>query len=105
MQKWQSTASAPDVFDNPGGLMRRCTWCIAVVMCAFVLGTDIATAQVEITSDTTTIKLTGRLHLQFNHTSAEGAELPTTFFVRRARLTAEITVNDFVYGKIQPEYG
>jgi hypothetical protein len=74
-------------------------------MSVFVVGAEVATAQVEFTSDAATINLKGRVHIQFNHTSADAAELPTTFFVRRARLTAEITVNDFVYGKLQPEYG
>ncbi len=86
-------------------MRRRMSWCIAAVVGALALGANVATAQVEISSNATKIKLTGRLHLQFNQTSAEGAALPTTFFVRRARVTAEITVNDFIYGKIQPEYG
>ena len=86
--------------------MRRCTWVwMSVVMGALVLGANVAAAQVEITSTATRINLTGRAQIQFNHTSAEAAQLPTTFLVRRLRLTAEVTVNDFVYGKLQPEYG
>ncbi|MGD2136446.1 MAG: porin, partial [Gemmatimonadales bacterium] len=61
-------------------------------------------AQVEITSKATTIKLTGRAHTQFDHTSVDGAP-SSTFTLRRARIVAEVTVNDFVFGKVEPEYG
>ena len=64
-----------------------------------------ANAQVEIKSKAMEITLTGRLHMQWNHTSSTDAAVPSTFFVRRARLTAEIKVSDFISGKIQPEYG
>jgi len=86
--------------------MRGCrVWCTAAVVGALTAGANTAQAQVEITSKATRINLSGRAQIQFNHTSAEAAQLPTTFFVRRLRLTAEVTVNDFVYGKLQPEYG
>ncbi len=64
-----------------------------------------AGAQVVIKSKAVEITLAGRLHMQWNHTSSTGAAVASTFFVRRARLTAEIKVNDFISGKIQPEYG
>jgi hypothetical protein len=78
----------------------------AAVVAAAVMGlARPAHAQVEISSKAMEIKLTGRVQLQFNHTSDSAALIPSTFFVRRARLTAEIKVNDFISGKIQPEYG
>ncbi len=63
-----------------------------------------ATGQVEIHSKAMEITLTGRLHAQFNSTSVAG-EPSSEYLVRRARLTAEIKVNDFVSGKIQPDFG
>ena len=64
-----------------------------------------AQAQVEIKSNALEIKFTGRLHMQWNQTSSTNAAVASTFFVRRARLTAEVKVSDFISGKIQPEYG
>ena len=78
----------------------------AAVVVAAVMGiARPAHAQVEISSKAMEIKLTGRVQLQFNHTSDSAALIPSTFFVRRARLTAEIKVNDFISGKIQPVHG
>ena len=64
-----------------------------------------ANAQVEIKSNAMEITLAGRLHMQWNHSSSTDAAVTSTFFVRRARLTAEVKVTDFISGKIQPEYG
>ena len=63
-----------------------------------------AAAQVEVKSRAVELTITGRVHTQFNSTSVEG-EPASEFLIRRARLTAEIKVNDFVSGKIQPDYG
>jgi hypothetical protein len=64
-----------------------------------------AWAQVEIKSKAIEITLSGRVHMQWNQTSSTNAAVASTFFVRRARLTAEVKINDFISGKIQPEYG
>jgi len=64
-----------------------------------------AMAQLEIKSKAMEIKFTGRVHMQWNQTSVTDAAVASTFFVRRARLSAEIKVTDFISGKIQPEYG
>jgi Phosphate-selective porin O and P len=61
-------------------------------------------AQVELRSRAARLTITGRVHTQWNHTSVN-SEISSTFFVRRARLTAEIKINDFISGKVQPEYG
>jgi hypothetical protein len=68
-------------------------------------GAQPAHAQVEISSKAMSMKINGRVHFQFNHTSVESAQLPTTFFVRRARLSIDVKVNDFVSGRVQPEFG
>lgn len=64
-----------------------------------------AGAQVVVSSKAMELRIDGRLHFQYNQTSAEGAQLSNTFFVRRARLEVEARINDFVSGRIQPEFG
>jgi len=59
---------------------------------------------VEVTSKAKEINLTGRVHTQWNSSSVEG-ELSNEFFIRRARITAEVVLNDVVSGKVQPDYG
>jgi hypothetical protein len=61
-------------------------------------------AEVVLKSKATEIKLTGRAHTQFNTSSVEG-EIGSEFFIRRARITAEVKLNDFVHGKVQPDFG
>ncbi len=61
-------------------------------------------AQVEVKSRAVEITLTGRVHSQFNTTSVLD-EPETEFLVRRARFTADVKVNDFVSGRVQPDYG
>jgi hypothetical protein len=54
------------------------------------------------------VRLTGRIQVQYNTTSAEEAEsgaLPwSTFETRRIRLAAQIAVDDWITGMIEPEY-
>jgi len=49
------------------------------------------------------ISFTGRVHAQWNTSSAEGA-IDSEFVLRRARISARVQVNDLVSGKIQPEF-
>ncbi len=60
--------------------------------------------QVPIQSRATEITITGRVHTQFNTTSVD-AEPGSEFLIRRARLTAVVKIDDFISGKIQPDYG
>jgi hypothetical protein len=62
-------------------------------------------AQVQLSSKSMELKIDGRIHFQYNHTSAAEALLGNTFFIRRARLEIEAKVNDFISGRIQPEFG
>lgn len=62
-----------------------------------------AAAQTPITvANGATLEFTGRLHSQFAASSVEGAG--STFFTRRARITVELSVNELLDAKIQPEY-
>lgn len=63
-----------------------------------------ARAQVTIDSRAVEITLTGRVHLQWNSSSV-GEEISNEFLIRRTRLTAELKVNDWISGKVQPDYG
>jgi hypothetical protein len=61
-------------------------------------------AQVRVSSQAAEIRLSGRVHTQFNTTSADG-EAGSDFLIRRARFSAEVTVDEFISGKVEPEYG
>ncbi len=61
-------------------------------------------AQVRITSRAAEIILTGRVHSQFRTSSVDGAR-GSEFLIRRARMTAHVTINDLVDGRIQPDFG
>ncbi len=77
---------------------------LAAVAVALVVNSTTAAAQVKIESKAAEITLTGRVHLQWNSTSVDGP-ISNEFLIRRARLTAEIDFNDWISGKVQPEYG
>jgi hypothetical protein len=61
-------------------------------------------AQVRVATQAAEIRLSGRVHTQFNTTSVSG-EPTSEFLIRRARFSAEVVVNDVVSGKVEPEYG
>ena len=63
-----------------------------------------AAAQVRVHSKAMDLTLTGQFQTQFNTTSVAG-EPESEFLIRRARITAEVAVNDFVSGKVEPEFG
>lgn len=54
------------------------------------------------------VKIGGRFHMQYNTTSvdtADGEPIPTTeFLLRRARLTFDVTFNELLSARIEPDY-
>ncbi|UCD25667.1 MAG: hypothetical protein JSW51_07080 [Gemmatimonadota bacterium] len=61
-------------------------------------------AQIEVKANNLAeIKFGGRVNLQYNTTSV-GDNRSSEFLLRRVRLTAEFKFNDFLSGKIEPEY-
>ncbi len=61
-------------------------------------------AQLEVKANNLAeLRFSGRVNLQYNTTSVSG-ERSSEFLLRRVRLTAEVKLNDFISGKIQPEY-
>lgn len=72
-------------------------------MAALLLVSGSAAAQLRV-PDNVSLRLSGRLHAQFNTTSVD-AEPSAEFLVRRARLTVEIGVGEYLVGKIEPDFG
>lgn len=63
-----------------------------------------AAAQAQIDARFATIEVGGRLHAQLAHTSA-AAEVPDVdLFMRRARVTLDVEVNDFLDGRVQYDF-
>lgn len=59
---------------------------------------------VTIRSRAVEIRLSGRVHEQFNTTSADG-EAASEFLILRARPELEVVVNDFIEGKLTVDFG
>ena len=75
------------------------TTLLAVLM---LFGADAAAAQTEVTARGAEIRLGGRLHTQFATSSVDGQ--PSTFFFRRARLIADVSVNELWSARVQTEF-
>ncbi len=70
---------------------------------AFVVALPAAAdAQTEISSRASSIRIGGRAHAQYSASSVSAAH--NDFFFRRIRLIADITINDFVSARIQPDF-
>lgn len=78
---------------------------MVVALVALFLVPSLLSGQVEIRSRASQITLTGRVHTQWNSTSVGSENLTSVFLIRRARLTAQIKLNDLVSGKVQPDFG
>lgn len=61
-----------------------------------------AQAQLEVSGRAASLRIGGRAHFQHSASSLASAE--NDFFLRRIRFTADITVNDFVSARIQPDF-
>ena len=71
-----------------------------LLVAAATLGAERLVAQ-QISARGADIRLGGRLHAQYAHSSVEAAE--NDFFFRRARLIADITVSDFLDARLQTD--
>lgn len=60
-------------------------------------------AQFEVEGRAASLRVGGRVHLQARHDSPDDSPAET-FFVRRARITADVKVGDFLDGRLQPEF-
>jgi hypothetical protein len=89
--------------------MIRRTVSLIVLACAGGLaGATRAQAQSIPLGGGATLKLNGRVHMQYNATSvdsADGEAIPSTeFLLRRARLTFDVTFNDLLSARVEPDY-
>jgi len=75
---------------------------LAVVALAFVLTAPGASAQIEIRARSATITIGGRLQTQYSYSSVDAAD--NDFFTRRARIIADVRINDFFSGRVQPDF-
>ena len=61
-----------------------------------------ASAQLEVSGRDASLRVGGRLHAQYSGSSIDGAT--NDFFFRRVRLIVDLTVNDFLDGRVQPDF-
>lgn len=97
-------------------MRRRRAW-LALGVAAGALAAAPAAGQTEVTSSAAEIEIAGRLHTQARtsscadfpaagEASACGEDVPAVdWFIRRARLTLTVRYNDWIEGRIQPEFG
>lgn len=86
------------------GLLRLVAAAMVVGGLSLTAGSAAAQVQVEGKGPAVSFELTGRVHAQYNTSSVDSVP-SSTFLIRRARIVAEVKVNDFVFGKVEPEYG
>lgn len=80
--------------------MRRCLVLLAAVL---ALGLPLSvSAQFSVTGRGASLRIGGRLHTQYSVSSIDAAT--NDFFIRRARLIVDLTVNDFLSGRVQPDF-
>ncbi|HSW28136.1 MAG TPA: porin [Longimicrobiales bacterium] len=82
--------------------MHRFSTSLVALAVALSLGGDLA-AQATLTPRSASIRIGGRMHTQYATSSVESYN--SQFFFRRARIEADITVNDFFEARLQPEFG
>jgi hypothetical protein len=64
--------------------------------------TPVAAQEFDVLGNAATVTLGGRFNAQYAHSSVDAAE--NDIFLRRARLTINIRVNDFVDARLEPDF-
>ncbi|MDH3207344.1 MAG: OprO/OprP family phosphate-selective porin [Gemmatimonadota bacterium] len=80
-------------------MLRRLARLLAVF--ALVLPLPLS-AQLEVSGRGADLRIGGRVHSQYSVSSIDAAT--SDFFIRRARLNVDVAVNDFLSGRVQPEF-
>lgn len=62
-----------------------------------------AASQFVVEGRAASLRIGGRVHLQARHDSPDDAQ-PDMLFMRRARITADVRVGEFLDGRLQPEF-
>jgi hypothetical protein len=78
------------------------TRCLLALLIAATAAPLAAQEQIQIRARAATITFGGRLQTQYSLSSIDGAE--NDFFTRRARLIADVRINDFLSGRVQPDF-
>ena len=73
-----------------------------MLLLAILAVPDVAESQIEISSRASSIQIGGRVHAQYAASSIGDAD--NDFFLRRVRLIADITLNDFFAARVQPDF-
>ena len=82
--------------------MTRLSGVTLAVIAAFAIAGE-ATAQNAVTPRASSVRIGGLLQVQYATSSADPYQ--DQFFFRRARIETDITVNDFLTARVQPEFG
>jgi len=81
----------------------RSAWVAGIALGGCLLSVPVS-GQVVVKSRAAELTVTGRVQAQFNTTSVSGEPFSENL-IRRARMTLEVEINDFVSGKVQPDFG
>lgn len=79
------------------------TLAVAVGTATAFMSQPLSAQELKFKTDALELEFSGRVHMQFNSSSVS-EDRSSEFFLRRVRMTADIRINDFISGRIQPEY-
>lgn len=82
--------------------LRRTGWTLLAAL-ALASGPGSGTAAGQVQVGDATLELGGRAQFQVAHTSADGAPA-VDLFARRIRMTFDVTLNEWISGRIQPDF-
>jgi len=90
-------------------MIRRSVSLIVLACAGGLAGARPARAQSIPLGGGASLRLNGRLHMQYNTTSVDSAGgepvSSTEFLLRRVRLTFDVTFNDLLSARVEPDYG
>lgn len=91
--------------------MRIRWWSGVMVAAASLAAWPVQAQKLEVESGPVKLGITGRVQFQFNSTSVSGEEAglatgpaETTFETRRVRLAAELAIDDWIKGMLEPDF-
>jgi len=76
---------------------------VALLLGAIAAPTALAGQGTEISARASKIRIGGRIHSQFAHSSAEDGKA-ADFFIRRARIVFDLEINDLVSGRLEHDF-
>lgn len=82
--------------------MRRTSMSLVLLAVILAAAAELG-AQATIAPRSASVRIGGRMHTQYATSTVESYN--SQFFFRRARIEADITVNDFFEARLQPEFG